>query len=632
MAEILFTLNGVQTTIQCVREEKLKEIFQRYASKIGVDLNSLYFVSGGNIINEESILKEIINQLSTNEERINMLVFEKNIEVNEDNKSVIKSKNIICPKCFENCLISIKNYKISLFGCKNNDITDNILLKDFEKSQNIIITNIVCNDCNNINKNQAYNNQFYKCLTCNNNLCPLCCSNHNKSHEIIDYDLKYYICNTHNDSYISYCDKCKINLCMLCENEHNKNHNIIDYKNLIINKNIIKSEVNEFKELIDKFNNEIDKLIDLLSKLKDNMKIYYKIYFDIVNNYEIQNKNYEILKNINEIHNNMKKNDIKEIKYVINENNINLKLNKMIEIYNKMNKEVIQIENINNIIQLNDKDNSNNKNSSNNIQKIINNNEVKKEKSIQNKNKELEIDFNSIKNFTYKIEGLTFYNLSEEGNIDFSINYIDEEEKFYFFRPSKYHISFCFKYQNKWYPLIKNNKLLSGYPIIYFEDWKEIKNQIYKNFSVWNQKIKKIYKAYNEISKLQEFNYYTKSDNFYKQCEKIIRKNIILGLKIFKDEVTKYKKKNINDALTFENLAYFIIFKTENIFKDLFNCFTKEIQEILQYDYNYYFNSTNNEDKDIALYNFIIKLNNIFKEKEKEFIINKKTIKIKKNS
>ena len=52
------------------------------------------------------------------------------------------------------------------------------------------------------NKSNIYNNEIYKCLTCDDILCPLCKSSHDKKHIIINYDLKNYICKNHNESYI----------------------------------------------------------------------------------------------------------------------------------------------------------------------------------------------------------------------------------------------------------------------------------------------------------------------------------------------------------------------------------------------------------------------------------------------
>ena len=46
------------------------------------------------------------------------------------------------------------------------------------------------------------------------NICPQCKLAHDKSHIIINYDDKYYICDKHNSNYILYCKNCKQNLCL----------------------------------------------------------------------------------------------------------------------------------------------------------------------------------------------------------------------------------------------------------------------------------------------------------------------------------------------------------------------------------------------------------------------------------
>ena len=138
-----------------------------------------------------------------------------------------KSKEIICPQCGdENILINIKNYRISLSGCKNGHNTNNLFLGNFINSQKIDTSKIICNKCNKINKSDAYNKEFYRCNKCNMNLCPLCKSIHEKSHNIINYDKKNYICPEHNCFYIKYCNQCKKNICIQCEKNH-KNHDNI---------------------------------------------------------------------------------------------------------------------------------------------------------------------------------------------------------------------------------------------------------------------------------------------------------------------------------------------------------------------------------------------------------------------
>ena len=66
-------------------------------------------------------------------------------KIKEEILWIIKSKEIICPKCNENILIKIDNYKINLFNCKNNHNIDNILLNEYEN--NIDISKIICDKC-----------------------------------------------------------------------------------------------------------------------------------------------------------------------------------------------------------------------------------------------------------------------------------------------------------------------------------------------------------------------------------------------------------------------------------------------------------------------------------------------------
>ena len=81
---------------------------------------------------------------------------------------------------------------------------------------------------------------------------------------------------------------------------------------------------------------------------------------------------------------------------------------------------------------------------------------------------------------------------------------------------------------------------------------KEIKKQIYNNWGEWVSKIKTIHNSYNEIVKLDDYFNYYKKENFFLQCEKILRKNLILGLKEFKNSfIYKYKSNAESDEITF---------------------------------------------------------------------------------
>jgi len=408
MAQIDFVFNGIITTIQCNVNDKFKEIINNYASKTGNNkFKIIYLYSGQKIENYELTFNDISNEIDKETKKMNIQIIN---EENDNNNIKIKSKYIICPKCGEDIRIKFNEYKIELYECKNGHKIDNILLDEFENTQYIDESKIICDECKKNNKNESYNKIFYRCNNCKMNICPICKNKHNKGHNIISYNEKNYICELHNEFYTFYCNTCKKDMCIICEKEHNNQtskrifsyfiqHEIISYGKIIPEEEEIKKKIKELKEIINIFNNNIDEIINKLKNIKENMKIYYKINEDIINNYNIKNKNYRILQNINEINND---NIIKEIKEINNDDKN--KLEKIMNIYNKMN-----INEINIIYKINknkkikifgEEFEKNNKDKC----KIIYDNkeyELKEEFEIKNKNEsKLNITLKNINNIT----------------------------------------------------------------------------------------------------------------------------------------------------------------------------------------------------------------------------------------
>ena len=125
MAKAFFNYKGVETEIQCNINDKIKEIIKRYVNKVGIDISKVYFIYNGNKIDDNLNLNEIINEEDKRRKIMNILVNENNKTIIKEN--IIKSKEVICPKCNENILIKINEYKINLFDCKNNHEINNIL-------------------------------------------------------------------------------------------------------------------------------------------------------------------------------------------------------------------------------------------------------------------------------------------------------------------------------------------------------------------------------------------------------------------------------------------------------------------------------------------------------------------------
>ena len=69
---------------------------------------------------------------------------------------------------------------------------------------------------------------------------------------------------------------------------------IINYREIIPNINNIKDKMKELKDIIDIFNNNIENIINILKNIKINIEKYYIINNNMINNYNMKNRNYII--------------------------------------------------------------------------------------------------------------------------------------------------------------------------------------------------------------------------------------------------------------------------------------------------------------------------------------------------
>ena len=325
MIEVQFEYNNSTISLHCNESDIINDIFLRNTSKEGLDINKIFFLYGGKTINGQLAINKLINDSENENKIINILVY----DIEENYK---KSDNIICSICKGICNLEIKDYKIQLSECENGHIINDILINDFNKTQLIDESTIICDKCKFKNKHEA--KQFYNCNVCNQALCESCKNIHDKSHNIIDYDKKNYICKSHNEKFISYCVNCKKNLCFSCEIKHNKNHTINSYKNIIPDKEAINNIKNKFQEKFKIFNENIGKIVQIMNILKENISKFNEIFCDIFNNYEMENRNNHILKNINAIMNNEIFYDIMNI---CNIKNIYSQIKLLLQMYKKMN-------------------------------------------------------------------------------------------------------------------------------------------------------------------------------------------------------------------------------------------------------------------------------------------------------
>ena len=179
MSTVRFNFNNNITPIQCNSNSKIEEIIKKFLGKVGLSKSDVVFLCEGSYISEANE-KLTFEEMAKQKNQLNILVTEINSEDKEQLKDIRKSTEIICPTCSEITRINIKDYKISLFECKNGHKLEDILLKEFENTQNIDLAKIICEECKQYNKSKTHENKFFKCMNCKKNICPLCKSTHNK--------------------------------------------------------------------------------------------------------------------------------------------------------------------------------------------------------------------------------------------------------------------------------------------------------------------------------------------------------------------------------------------------------------------------------------------------------------------
>ena len=127
-ANILFTLDGNELIIQCSKEDKMKDICQKYATKVNENINSLLFLYGGNIINFELRFKDQANSIDNTNNKMSILVYKNEID------------EFVCPKCGER--LKVDTTKIDEIISSNNYIKQKIESIKFN-IENIIKSSLV---------------------------------------------------------------------------------------------------------------------------------------------------------------------------------------------------------------------------------------------------------------------------------------------------------------------------------------------------------------------------------------------------------------------------------------------------------------------------------------------------------
>ena len=337
MIQIDFNHNQNIIGIQAKLEDTFQEVINKYLEKSLLNPSTIHYISNGTQINPKKSVESQMSDMDKQNKKMNVLV----LEIEEDkfnNPVIVKSKDIICPLCKKPCRIKMDNFKFTLFDCPNQDNYEDITIKDFPETQKIDISKIICDKCKLKNKGDSPDN-FFKCLTCNKNLCLLCKPHHGINHKIINYDEINYICQTHHENYIKYCTKCNKNICFSCDEEHKEHETIFlgDFKPIIEE---AKYQIHSLKKEIELFNTKIKGIINQLNDLMKSINSFYEVNEHILNIYDKQNnRNYQILQNIKLINtNNEIFQALKKINKITDDSD---QFSDILKLYNNIKKNVV---------------------------------------------------------------------------------------------------------------------------------------------------------------------------------------------------------------------------------------------------------------------------------------------------
>jgi len=162
MAKVIFSFEGRETHIQCLKEDKMRDICNRYSQKVDININSLYFLYGGNKVNLLLSFKEQANSMDNNRNIMNILVFQD------------KNEGLICQKCGAKINSDILNSIITDFNNQNdiligikNQINNLINIYDINQIiSQIKLTKIVIDNL--INENEKIKNKLQSLLNSDN--------------------------------------------------------------------------------------------------------------------------------------------------------------------------------------------------------------------------------------------------------------------------------------------------------------------------------------------------------------------------------------------------------------------------------------------------------------------------------
>ena len=160
-----FYINGETITVPCRESEAINEIFPRCESKLQkkLDIQYVNFIYNGGMAQNNIPLTRVINQEDRKRNRLSILV-------NKNDIDQLDHIIITCPECNSEADLSWKDYKCKL-RCPNGHFFNNLSVNEYEKTQELELSKIVCNICKKTKFGDDFPENFKRCYKCKINIC-----------------------------------------------------------------------------------------------------------------------------------------------------------------------------------------------------------------------------------------------------------------------------------------------------------------------------------------------------------------------------------------------------------------------------------------------------------------------------
>ena len=135
-AKVIFVYEGREVIIQCIKDEKMKDICQKYVNKINKDINSLVYLYGGNQLNFNLNYNEQANIIDKERNIMKVLVYDNNEYICNKCGEKIKIKK----EKIDNIILSINNMNDTINGIKLS--IDNIIKISKDNLVNLQLKNV----------------------------------------------------------------------------------------------------------------------------------------------------------------------------------------------------------------------------------------------------------------------------------------------------------------------------------------------------------------------------------------------------------------------------------------------------------------------------------------------------------